>query len=143
MADAGQSSRSPSCSLQQPEQQGKKIVGLVCRREFSQIIQPAADELRDGALPAKARIVRQVVGAFAPDEGGKKCQDRHDLHGKKSRLRDQRNRFHHERSQFSLMGKMSCGGWLLRRGIAVRRQHRHRRGAGGMDDHGTAGCVSV
>ena len=134
MAEPGQSSRSPNCSCNSRNSSCEKFVGLVFRREFFQIIQPVADELRDGALPAQARIIGQVVRAFAPDKRGKKCQDRQGLHGEKIRLRDERSGFRDERSEIFLDGQNVLRRLVFRCGIAVRRQRRHRRRAGGVDD---------
>ena len=78
--------------LQQSKQRGEKFIRLVRGGVFFQIIQTTGDKLRHGALPAQARIVRQIVRAFAPDERGEKRQHRQGLRGEKRRLSDERRR---------------------------------------------------
>ena len=74
MADAGQSSRSPSCSCNRRNSVREKFIRLVRRGVFFQFVQAGGDELRHGAPAAQARIIRQAVRAFAPDESRQKRQ---------------------------------------------------------------------
>ena len=84
-------------------------------------------------MPAQARIVRQIVRAFAPDERGEKRQHRQALRGEKRRLRDQRSRFCCERSEIFLDRQNILRRLIFRRGIFVRGNGRHHRRAAGVD----------